>query len=123
VGRLQHDATCVDSCIVTAIFCLLIEFYLIASISKFFNVCYMTLCFVGFYVLSAVSTKMAVLSVVVPCGLVEVYQCFRGACLLPPITDDGRWLHETFVNFFQTTRRYNSEDRHLFALFYCTCRR
>jgi hypothetical protein len=30
----------------------------------------------------AVSTKMAVFSVVTPRSLVEVYQCFRGPCCL-----------------------------------------
>jgi hypothetical protein len=37
---------------------------------------------VGFEVLTAVSTKMAVFWVVVPCSLVEVYQRFRGPCCL-----------------------------------------
>jgi hypothetical protein len=37
---------------------------------------------VGFEVLTAVSTKMAVFWVVAPCSLVEVYQCFRGPCCL-----------------------------------------
>jgi hypothetical protein len=32
---------------------------------------------IGFKVLTAVSAKMAVLWVVAPCSLVEVYQCFR----------------------------------------------
>jgi hypothetical protein len=36
--------------------------------------------FVGFEVLTAVSTKMAVFWVVAPCSLVEVYQRFRGPC-------------------------------------------
>jgi hypothetical protein len=37
---------------------------------------------VGFEVLTAVSMKMAVLWVVAPCSLVEVYQRFRGPCCL-----------------------------------------
>jgi hypothetical protein len=37
---------------------------------------------VGFEVLTAVSTKMAVIWVVAPCSLVEVYQRFRGPCCL-----------------------------------------
>jgi hypothetical protein len=37
---------------------------------------------VGFQVLTAVSTKMAVFWVVAPCNLVEVYQRFRGPCCL-----------------------------------------
>jgi hypothetical protein len=60
--------------------------------------------------------KMAVFWVVAPCSLVEVYQRFRGTF----------WLHhqgaastsEMSVNFYQTTRRNNPEDRHLH-----TCRR
>jgi hypothetical protein len=37
---------------------------------------------VGFEVLTAVSTKMAVFWVLAPCSLVEVYQRFRGPCYL-----------------------------------------
>jgi hypothetical protein len=37
---------------------------------------------VGFEVLTAVRTKMAVFWVVAPCSLVEVYQRFRGPCCL-----------------------------------------
>jgi hypothetical protein len=37
-------------------------------------------CPVGFEVLTAVSTKMAVFWVVAPYSLVEVYQRFRGPC-------------------------------------------
>jgi hypothetical protein len=37
---------------------------------------------VGFEVLAAVSTKMAVFWVVVPCSLVEVYRRFGGPCCL-----------------------------------------
>jgi hypothetical protein len=50
------------------------------------------LCVVGFEVLTAVSTKMAVFCVVAPCSLVEVYQ------------------------FYQTTLRYNPEDSHLHSV-------
>jgi hypothetical protein len=35
---------------------------------------------VGFEVLTAVSTKMAVFWVVAPCSLIEVYQRYRGLC-------------------------------------------
>jgi hypothetical protein len=38
--------------------------------------------FVGFEVLTAVSTRMAAFWVVAPCSLVEVYQRFRGPCCL-----------------------------------------
>jgi hypothetical protein len=43
---------------------------------------------VGFEVLTAVSTKMAVFWVVAPCSLVEVYQRFRGPCCVR-LPDDG----------------------------------
>jgi hypothetical protein len=49
---------------------------------------------VGFEVLMAVSMKMAVFWVVVPCSLVEVYLVFQRS-LLPPSSSDGgplkRW--------------------------------
>jgi hypothetical protein len=54
---------------------------------------------VGFEVLTAVSTKMAVFWVVAPWSLVEVYQRFRGPCYLHHQGDE-------------TTRRYNPEDSH-----------
>jgi hypothetical protein len=38
--------------------------------------------YVGFEVLTAVGTKMAVFWVVAPCSLVEVYHRFRGPCCL-----------------------------------------
>jgi hypothetical protein len=37
---------------------------------------------IGFEVLTAVSTKMAVFWVVAPCSVVEVYQRSRGPCCL-----------------------------------------
>jgi hypothetical protein len=46
---------------------------------------------VGFEVLTAVSTKMAVFGVVAPCSLVEVYQRFRGPCCLHHQGDE--WRH------------------------------
>jgi hypothetical protein len=52
---------------------------------------------VGFEVLTAVSTNMAIFWVVAPCSLVEVYQC------------------KLLVNFYQTTWRYNPEDSHLYV--------
>jgi hypothetical protein len=44
---------------------------------------------VGFEVLTAVSTKMAVFWVVAPCSLVEVYRRFRGPCCLHHRPDYG----------------------------------
>jgi hypothetical protein len=49
---------------------------------------------VGFEVLTAVSTKMAVFWVVAPCSLVEVYQRFRGPCCLHHQGDDHRYSPE-----------------------------
>jgi hypothetical protein len=51
--------------------------------------------------------KMAVFWIVAPCSLVEVYQRFRGPYCLHHQGD------ETFVNFYQTTRRYNPQESHL----------
>jgi hypothetical protein len=62
---------------------------------------------VGFEILMAVSTKMAVFWVVAPCSLVEVYQHFRGPCC------SIIRASETLVNFYQTTWRYNPEDSRL----------
>jgi hypothetical protein len=46
--------------------------------------------FLGFEVLTAVSTKMAVFWVVAPCSLVEIYQRFRGPCCLHNQGPDNR---------------------------------
>jgi hypothetical protein len=64
---------------------------------------------VGFEVLTAVSSKMAVFWVVAPCSLVEVYQRFIIRALIMEATRTS----ETLVNFYQTTQRYNPEDSHL----------
>jgi hypothetical protein len=61
---------------------------------------------VGFEVLTAVRTKMAVFWVVAPCSLVEVYQLFRGPCCLHYQGDDDKFLPD-----------YNPEDSHLFYMF------
>jgi hypothetical protein len=58
------------------------------------------------------NSKMAVFWVA-PCGLVEVYQRFRGPCCLYHQSDEAARTSETSVNFYQTTRRYNPEDSHL----------
>jgi hypothetical protein len=57
--------------------------------------------------------KMAVFWVVAPCSLVEIYQHFRGPCCLHHQGDRS----ETLVNFYQTTRCYNPEDRHHQVMF------
>jgi hypothetical protein len=66
----------------------------------------------GFEVLAAVSTKIAVVWVVAPCSLVDVYRRFRGICCLHQIAlmMEAARTSETFINFYQTTRRYNPED-------------
>jgi hypothetical protein len=57
----------------------LFSLYLLHSLRVLFLHSYFL---VGFEVLTAVSTKMAVFWVVAPCSLVEVYQRFRGPCCL-----------------------------------------
>jgi hypothetical protein len=69
---------------------------------------------VGFEVLTAVGTKIAVFWVVAPCSLVEVNQRFRVPCCLHHQGDEySSRASETLVHFYQTTRRYNPEDSHL----------
>jgi hypothetical protein len=73
---------------------------------------------VGFEVLMAVSTKMAVFWIVAPCSLVEVYHRFRGPCCLHyqgliTLMMEAPRTSEMLVNFYQTTQRYNPEDSHL----------
>jgi hypothetical protein len=57
---------------------------------------------VGFEVLTALSTKMAVFWVVAPCSLANIALMMEAAR-----------TSETLVNFYHTTRRYNPEDSHL----------
>jgi hypothetical protein len=52
---------------------------------------------------------MAVFWVATPYNLIQVFRRFRGACCL----HQGDETSETSANFYQTTRRYNPEDRHL----------
>jgi hypothetical protein len=62
---------------------------------------------------------MAVFKVVALCSLVEVYQCFRGACCLHHQGDEFAMMieatstSETSVNFYQTTWPNNPENSHL----------
>jgi hypothetical protein len=61
-------------------------------------------------------TKIAVFWVEAPCSLVEGYQLFRGPCSIPhqgALMMEAARTSETLVNFYQTTRRYNTEDSHL----------
>jgi hypothetical protein len=80
----QHGPVVVSVIIIkNTVFC----FLSIGNIKLQILICYETLIinklkYVGFEVLTAVSTKMAVFWVVAPCSLVEVYQCFRGPCCL-----------------------------------------
>jgi hypothetical protein len=53
---------------------------------------------IGFEVLTAVSTEMAVFWFVAPCSLSLMMEAARTS--------------ETLVNFYQTTRPYNPEDSH-----------
>jgi hypothetical protein len=59
---------------------------------------------VGFEVLTAVSTKMAVFWVVAPCNLVAEFPI--------ALMMEAARTSETLVSFYQTTRRYNPEDSH-----------
>jgi hypothetical protein len=52
---------------------------------------------VGFEVITAVSTKVAVFWVVASCSLVEVYQRFRGPCCLHHQGDDSTTTHKTAI--------------------------
>jgi hypothetical protein len=61
---------------------------------------------VGFEVLTAVNTKMAVFWVAAPCSLIDVYQ-------LIALMMEAASTSETLDNLYQTTRRYNPEDSHL----------
>jgi hypothetical protein len=61
-------------------FCLLTPNYSLGTLNSNYRV--------GFEVLTAVSTKMAVFWIVAPCSLVEVYQRFRGPCCLHHQGDD-----------------------------------
>jgi hypothetical protein len=65
-----------------------------------------------FFLFITLIMKMAVLWVVTPCSLVEVYRHFRALMVEEASTS------ETLVNFYQTTRRNNPEGSHL-----CTRRR
>jgi hypothetical protein len=84
-----------------------------------------TLCIVGFEVLTAVSTKMAFFWVLTPCSLAEVYQRFRRPCCLHhqgihhlALMMEAARTSETLVNIYQTTRRYNPQDSHLRSQYY-----
>jgi hypothetical protein len=55
---------------------------------------------------------MAVVWVVAPCTVVEVYRRFRGACYIHHQGDQAASTSETSVNIHQTTWRNNPEDSH-----------
>jgi hypothetical protein len=60
--------------------------------------------------------KISVFWAVAPCCLVAVYRRFRGTCcLLIALMIEVASTSETSVNFYQTTRRYNREERHLYT--------
>jgi hypothetical protein len=75
--------------------------------------------YVGFEVLTEVSTKMAVFWDVAPCSLVEIYQRFRGhRSRAIALMMEAASTSETLVNFYQTTRRHIQEDSHLHVPIY-----
>jgi hypothetical protein len=59
------------------------------------------------------SVKMAVFWVIATCSLVEVCRHFKGVCCIHHQVDEATSTSETSVNFYQNTRRDNSEDSHL----------
>jgi hypothetical protein len=65
---------------------------------------------VGLEIHTVVSMKMAVFWVVASCTLVKVYQRFRG---LIALMMEAVRASETSVTSYQSTWRYNPEDRHL----------
>jgi hypothetical protein len=69
-------------------------------------------------VFTAACTEMAAVWVVAPCNPAEVCRHFRGACCLQhqcaPMTEDAS-ASETSVNIYQTIRRNNPEDSHLYT--------
>jgi hypothetical protein len=69
--------------------------------------------FLQFQVLKAASIKRAVLWVVAPCSLIEVYRRFIGACSLIALMVEAAGKSETSVDFHQTIRSNNPEDSHL----------
>jgi hypothetical protein len=74
-----------------------------------------------FQVLMAVSMKMAVLWIVPPLSLIEVYRHFRGACCLHyqgkliALMMEAASTSETLVNFYET-KWHNNPDSHLFKI-------
>jgi hypothetical protein len=60
--------------------------------------------FLGFEVLTAVGTKMAIFWVVAACSLVEVYQRFRGPCCLHH--QGERYIFDIY--FFEVGNAVNS---------------
>jgi hypothetical protein len=64
---------------------------------------------VRFQFLTVASMKMAVFWVIVPCSLVEVCHCFRGAYCLHHQGDHSEML----TYFYQTTQPNSQEDSYL----------
>jgi hypothetical protein len=56
---------------------------------------------------------MAVFWVIAPCRLIEVYQSFRRAEAMITMMMEAASTSETSVNFYQTTRRNNPEERRI----------
>jgi hypothetical protein len=59
--------------------------------------------------------KMTVFWVVASFSLVDVYRCFRDASVVRAMMEATR-TSKTLVNFYQTTRRNNPEDSHLYSV-------
>jgi hypothetical protein len=74
-------------------------------------------------ILMAASTKIAVFYTVMPCSLVEVYQCFRDTYCLHyqcALMMETASTYEILVNFYQTTCCNNPEDSDLQCVLLCS---
>jgi hypothetical protein len=57
--------------------------------------------------------KMAVLWVVMPCSLLEVYRRSEVPAALLTLMIEAASISETSVNFYRTTEHNNPEDSHI----------
>jgi hypothetical protein len=66
--------------------------------------------YVGFEVLTAIGTKMAVFWVVAPCSLVDIYQRFRGPCCLHHQGDDNPEDSHLSMEYVPTVKLISSSS-------------
>jgi hypothetical protein len=69
------------------------------------------------FVANKLNTNSAIVWIVAPCSVIEVYRRFRGSYYLHHRPDDGGTsISEISENVYQTTRRNNPEDSHVHNL-------